>query len=152
MNVIIAFAALALPPGEAQPDLDWLAGYWLSCEDGRDVAETWSARRGGVLLGYSITTGPDAFSWEQMRIETDVPEPGALSFVAQTRSAERPTAFRLVRAGEREAVFENPTHDFPQRVIYRREGDVLTGRIEGADGEGIEWRYHAAPLNTRCPR
>jgi hypothetical protein len=28
-------------------------------------------------------------------------------------------------------VFENPTHDFPQRVIYRREGDSLLGRIEG---------------------
>ena len=29
-------------------------------------------------------------------------------------------------------VFENPEHDFPQRIVYWREGDrVLHARIEG---------------------
>ena len=32
---------------------------------------------------------------------------------------------------DREARFENLEHDFPQRIIYRRDGDSLTGRIEG---------------------
>jgi hypothetical protein len=160
MNMLIALAALAAQPspavaageGRPQPDLDWLAGYWLSCEDGRDVAETWSERRGGVMMGYTITTGRQAFSWEQMRIESGLPGPEDLSFVAQPRGAAAATPFRLVRAGAQEAVFENAEHDFPRRVIYRREGDRLTGRIEGADGEGLEWHYRAAPLNTRCPR
>ncbi|MND00816.1 hypothetical protein D3C83_195580 [compost metagenome] len=32
-------------------------------------------------------------------------------------------------------VFENPTHDFPQRVIYQgRDDDGLLGRIEGESG------------------
>ncbi len=32
-------------------------------------------------------------------------------------------------------MFENPAHDFPQRVIYRRLGaDAVTGRIEGQIG------------------
>jgi hypothetical protein len=148
----LAAAQPAAPPGTAQPDLDWLAGYWLSCEDGRDVSETWSVRRGGVMLGFGVTIGPQAFSWEQMRIETAVPDPAETSFIAQPRSAERPTAFRLIRAGPGEAVFENPDHDFPRRVIYRREGDSLHGRIESADGFGYDWHYRAAPLNTRCPR
>ena len=152
--LIAAFLLAAAQPvpghAPAQPDLDWLAGYWLSCEDGRDVAETWSERRGGIMMGYSVTTGPQAFSWEQMRIEAGVPGPDDISFVAQPRGAQSATAFRLVRAGAREAVFENPGHDFPQRVIYRREGDRLTGRIEGADGSGHDWHFRAAPLNTRC--
>ncbi len=153
--MIAMLTALAVAAAQApapQPGLHWLAGYWLSCEDGRDVAETWSERRGGILLGTSITTGRHAFSWEQMRIETGIPGPEDISFVAQPRGADAPTAFRLVRSGPREAVFEYPAHDFPQRVVYRREGDRLTGRIEGADGEGHEWRFRAAPLNTRCPR
>ena len=145
-------ALCAASPGETQPDLDWLAGYWLSCADGRDVAETWSERRGGIMLGTSITTGPQAFSWEQMRIEAGVPGPDDLAFVAQPRGAEAPTAFRLVRSGAREAVFENLGHDFPQRVIYRRQGGRLIGRVEGADGQGIQWVFRPAPLNTRCPR
>lgn len=135
------------------PDLGWLAGYWLSCEGGRDVAETWSEQRATVMLGYAMTTGRQAFSWEQMRIETGYPNNGDISFFAQPRSAEAATPFRLVRSGPREAVFENPQNDFPQRVIYRRDGDRLTGRIEAADGrQGIEWHYRAAPLNSRCPR
>ena len=161
--MIAMLTALALQT--AQPDLDWLAGYWLSCEDGNDVAETWSERRGGILLGFGITTGRQAFSWEQMRIEAGVPGPDDMSFVGQPRGAETGTPFRLVRSGPREAVFEKLDHcseatcpqqvaseQFPQRVIYRREGDRLTGRIEGADGQGLEWHYRAAPLNTRCPR
>ena len=44
-------------------------------------------------------------------------------------------------------------HDYPQRVIYRRDGDTLIGRIEGASkgkARTAEWRYRAAPLNARC--
>lgn len=148
----LAAAAQPAPAATAQPDLDWLAGYWLSCEDGRDVSETWSVRRGGILLGYAVTTGRQAFSWEQMRIEAGLPGPDDMSFFAQPRGAETATAFRLVRSGPREAVFENMANDFPKRIIYRRAGERLTGRIEGADGQGMEWRYNAAPLNSRCPR
>ncbi|HEX8528180.1 DUF6265 family protein [Allosphingosinicella sp.] len=146
MNTLLLAIAL-----QAQaPDLDWLAGYWLSCEDGQDVADTWSERRGGIMLGTSITTGDDSFSWEQMRIEAG-PD-GALAFVAQLRGGA-PTAFPLLRWSASEAVFENRAHDFPQRVIYRREGDRLTGRIEGVAGgrqQAMEWHYRSAPLNTRC--
>jgi hypothetical protein len=157
LTILAAALAAAVQPASAaapaaQPDLDWLAGYWLSCEDGRDVSETWSVRRGGILLGYAVTTGRQAFSWEQMRIEAGLPGPEDMSFFAQPRGAETATAFRLVRSGVREAVFENMANDFPKRIIYRRAGDRLTGRIEGADGQGLEWRYNAAPLNSRCAR
>ena len=145
---LVAAQAAATP---AEPDLDWLAGYWLSCEDGVEVSETWSNRRGGIMLGTSITSGDDSFSWEQTRIEADGE---GLSFHAMPRD-QAPASFRLIRSGPGEAVFENPAHDFPQRVIYRREGDRLTGRIEGrAQGrdQAMEWHYRAAALNARCPR
>ena len=147
---IAAALAAAQPAAEAaEPDLDWLAGYWLSCEDGVEVSETWSRRRGGIMLGSSITSGDDSFSWEQTRIEA---EADGLVFHAQPRG-QPPAAFRLARSGPSEAMFENPDHDFPQRVVYRRDGDRLTGRIEGTSGgtgHAIEWHYRAAPLNARC--
>ena len=136
-------------PDPAQPDLDWLAGYWLSCEDGVEVSETWSDRRGGIMLGSSITSGDDSFGWEQIRIEASAE---GLSFHAQPRD-QAAAVFRLVRGGPGEVVFENPGHDFPQRMIYRRDGDRLTGRIEGMAGgreQAMEWHYRAAPLNARC--
>ena len=41
-------------------------------------------------------------------------------------------------------VFENPTHDFPQRIIYWKDGADLRARIEGTQNgkEGSqEWRW-----------
>jgi hypothetical protein len=87
--LLIAMAALAAMQPETEPDLDWLAGYWLSCEDGVEASETWSTRRGGVMLGSSITNGNDAFGWEQTRIEAG--EDG-LTFHARPRTS-RPRPF-----------------------------------------------------------
>lgn len=46
-------------------------------------------------------------------------------------------------------VFENREHDFPQRIIYRREGvGTLVARIEGMSmgtDHYIEWRMHECP-------
>jgi hypothetical protein len=148
-TVIAALAAAQSATPAAQPDLDWLAGYWLSCEEGIQVSETWSRRRVGIMLGNSITTGDDAFGWEQTRIEADA---DGLTFHALPRS-QPPADFRLVRSGPEEAIFENPDHDFPQRVIYRRNGDRLTARIEGtATGreQAMEWHYRSSPLNSDC--
>jgi hypothetical protein len=44
-------------------------------------------------------------------------------------------------------VFENATHDFPQRVIYWKEGEVLAARIEGTlrgKERSEEWRFKRA--------
>jgi hypothetical protein len=153
MAALIIAAALAAQAavGPGQPDLDWLAGYWLDCSEGREVAETWTTRRGGVLLGMSVTVGRQAFGYEQVRIET-TGDGATMQYVARPRGAQAETAFRLVRAGPREAVFENRAHDYPQRITYLRSGDVLIARIEGAGGaDAEEWRYRAAPLNARCP-
>jgi Domain of unknown function (DUF6265) len=149
--ILIAAAALAAQaPG--QPDLDWLAGYWLSCDARMEVAELWTTRRGGVMLGMSVTFGTQAFGWEQVRIET-TDDLSTMQYVARPRGATADTVFRLARGGPSEAVFENPAHDYPQRIVYRREGDVLIARTEDmAGGNGQDFRYRAAPLNARCPR
>ena len=145
--ILIAAAALA-----AQPDLDWMAGYWLACDSGIEVAELWTTRRGGVMLGGSITFGSQAFGWEQVRIET-TEDVATMQYVARPRGATGDTAFRLARSGDREAVFENAGHDYPQRISYRREGETLIARTEDmAGGNGQDFRYRAAPLNARCPR
>jgi hypothetical protein len=144
-----ALALQAASPG--QGDLDWIAGYWLQCTGDREVAELWLTRRGGALMGVGITQGRQAFGYEQMRIEsTDDLE--TMQFVARPRGAESETTFRMSRAGRQEAVFDNPAHDYPQRIAYRREGDVLIARTEGAGGaDAQEFRYRRAALNERCP-
>lgn len=141
---------ILMPSAAAAQDLSWMAGYWLSCGDGREVSETWTDTRGSVMLGISFTLRRDRPSWEFSRIG---PSGSGISFFAQPHN--QPAAeFRAVEFGENRVVFENPQHDFPQRVIYRREGNRLHGRIEGVAGgraQSADWQYEAASLNARCP-
>lgn len=147
--------ALATPAhAETPPDLSWLAGYWLSCDNNREVSETWSDIRGGVMVGYAFTLRKGKPSWEQNRMAAASSGEG-VSFYAHP-SGQVPAEFRYMPSKSRAqyAVFENPAHDFPQRVIYSRDGDRLTGRIEGViDGksQAADWHFTAASFNQRCP-
>jgi hypothetical protein len=52
-------------------------------------------------------------------------------------------------------VFENLEHDFPQRIIYRRNQDgSLTARIEGdRGGRIVGMDFHFQPkAEITCPR
>jgi hypothetical protein len=150
IHAILAAWAIQSAPATID-DLSWMAGYWLSCEGGREVSETWSDPRGGLMAGVTVTVGRSGQgSLEFTRIW---PVGERLAFLAQP-SGVPATVFPLIEATANRAVFENPDHDFPQRIVYAREGDTLTGRIEGtADGQAqsMTWTYRAAPLNSRCP-
>jgi hypothetical protein len=82
------------------------------------------------MLGMSrtIVSGKTReFEFIQIRQQ----ENGDIFYVALP-SGQNETWFKLVKMGEKEAVFENPEHDFPQRIIYRLENDgSLHARIEG---------------------
>jgi hypothetical protein len=60
-------------------------------------------------------------------------------------SGQAQAEFRLTRLLTREAVFENQDHDFPKRITYRREGNVLHARVEGGPGDRVaEWSWARA--------
>lgn len=138
MNLSILLLLVALAPAEtAAPsasvqDLAWLSGCWASIDGEAGSGETWTAPAGGTLLGVSRTVKRGkTVAHELMQIrETGA---GQIAFIALP-SGQSEASFPLVRLSGQEAVFENSQHDFPQRVIYRRDGDLLTGRIEGRIG------------------
>ena len=84
---------------------------------------------GSNLLGMSHTVvDGKTREFEFMRIVQE--DNGDIFFVA-TPSGQKEARFKLINASDREVRFENPEHDFPQRIIYRRDGESLVGRIEG---------------------
>lgn len=124
------FAAWSCADAHTIADLDWLRGCWSSPKTGqRQTTEHWMKPGGDTILGISQTVlGEKTLEFEFMRIVQEAD--GKIYFVAKpSRQAE--TRFQLIKLDPNEVVFENPKHDFPQRVIYRREGDFLYGRIEG---------------------
>ena len=149
MLTVILAAALIQTPAPT-PDLAWMAGYWLDCSNGREASETWSDPRGGLSVGHAVTIEDGRSSFEVSHIGAT---PQGFAYVAQPGGVP-PTIFVLTESGPTRAVFANAENDFPTRVIYERDGAALNARIEGQiDGRArsMEWSFHAAPLNTRCP-
>ncbi|MDP3657443.1 MAG: DUF6265 family protein [Brevundimonas sp.] len=149
LTAALAAALLQTAPA-ATPDLSWIAGYWLDCSNGREVSETWSDPRGGLSVGHAMTVENGRVSFEVSHIRRT---PQGFAYVAQPGGVP-PTVFVVAETGPMRAVFANAENDFPTRVIYERDGDALTARIEGEIGgqaRSMEWNFTAAPLNTRCP-
>lgn len=109
--------------------LGWLAGTWRGTSHGAATVEMWTAPAGGMMLGVAQAyTGEKTRNFEFMRIEPR--EDGGLAYVAQP-NGNKPTVFPLTKIDGQQAVFENPQHDMPRRIIYKRNGDELLARIEG---------------------
>ncbi len=111
-------------------DLAWMSGDWETAPGRMQIDEHWTKVAGGSLIGMSRTVaGGKTVFYEYLRIEA---RGGEIYYVAHPRARNPGTDFKLVRLNSQEAVFENLAHDFPKRLIYRKNGDgTLTARIEG---------------------
>jgi hypothetical protein len=151
--LVVMVASMVFLPDTARaaplPDLSWLSGDWRRCKDGEIVEERWLGPRGGLLIGANLTSSKGKASFENLRI--------AASDETWTYWASpmgrAPVPFRMVEAGAQRAVFANPEHGFPARIVYWREGDELLARIEGAIKDktaSAEWRF-AKGTAAYCP-
>lgn len=142
--IVISLAAVSPASAATIADLHWLAGCWAGGDGGRHVEEFWMAPAGGTMLGMSRTVADGRTrAWEFMRIEE---ADGKLVFIARPSSQEG-ASFPSIEVGADHVVFENPGHDFPQRVIYRRtDAGGLLGRIEGqSDGKPLSVDFPMDP-------
>jgi hypothetical protein len=115
-------------------DLAWISGGWQSAPGGRrQVEEHWTSAAGGSMMGVSRTVAGDkTVEFEYLRIEQRA---DGIFYVAHPKARCPGTDFKLTRASATEAVFENPQHDFPKRIVYRKTGDDgLTATVDGGDG------------------
>ena len=122
--------AFSLPANADISGLNWLTGCWA--QDGQDPGsvEQWTTPAGGTMLGMNrIVNDGKTVAFEYLRIVEQ--DDGWIGLIASP-SGQKTARFRMIGMSENEVVFENPDHDFPQRIIYRLIGDgKLLGRIEG---------------------
>ncbi len=136
----------------AVPDLDvlgWLAGCWLRQTATSVTEELWTRPAGGIMVGLSRTVGPSGrASYEHLLIEARGDD---VVYVASP-SSQALTEFTGRLLSDSLAVFENPGHDFPQRILYRRSTpDSLHARIEGPGDDGTETGIDFRYGRTACP-
>lgn len=143
MKTFLAMAAAAVVAGAGPAtvgDLAWMAGQWSREEDGRWTEESWASPRGGMMIGYSRSGRGDTLrEFEFLRIAAEAD--GTPVYIAQPAGAA-PVVFRLARHDRASATFENPAHDYPQRIAYVRDGDTLSATISAIDGsKPLRWTY-----------
>ena len=115
-------------------DLAWISGDWQTPAGGRaQIEEHWTQPAGATMMGLSRTVaGNKTVEFEYLRIEQ---RSDGIFYVAHPKARCPGTDFKLTRLTGQEAIFENPQHDFPKRVIYRKNADgSLTASIDGGAG------------------
>ena|SRR5687767_10085579 len=117
--------------------LAWMAGSWSVDHGGMIVEEHWTPARGGTMLAVGRTTrGPRTVFFEFLRIEQTG---DAITYHAAPKGRSPATPFKMTEMSGEKVVFENPKHDFPQRITYWRDGtDGMGAKIEGKDGQGAQ--------------
>ncbi|MEM8712931.1 MAG: DUF6265 family protein, partial [Planctomycetota bacterium] len=121
-------------------DMAWLAGAWTGTRRTSSIEERWSPPLGGAMLGVSRTVKGDSMrSFEYLRI---VQRNGGLVYVAQP-GGKAPTEFVLTDLSPHRAVFENPRHDSPQRIVYELSAEgalqATIGFINGGRGTRFDF-------------
>ena len=108
--------------------LSFLSGCWA----GAGTEEVWLKPQGGTMLGMSRTVKGGRTVFTEFLHIASAPD-GGLVLNVQLKLAGKSTQFRLTELKDGAVTFSNPEHDYPQRIIYRREADgSLFARIEGS--------------------
>ena len=127
--LILATAAVVVAQDETKPDaaerlaaLKWLAGDWSGEMWGGVFHAYYSTPEGGRILSYSrLEKGGKSvfYEFEKLDVQKDqvvyIPFPGG----------QRKEHFLLTKSAAKSAVFEQPEKDFPTRIEFVRDGDVL---------------------------
>jgi hypothetical protein len=117
----------------------WLSGNWKTAQRDAVIEETWNAPAAGMMMGMSRTFTPERTrSFEFVRIE----QRGREFFYVAQPQGEKPTEFRMTKLEDGLIVFENPKHDFPKRISYRRiDADHVTARVDDGKETGRDFAY-----------
>lgn len=142
--------ALFLAAAITDADLSFLSGDWRQCTQDGFVEERWLGPRAGLAVGANLTLRNGKAAFEHLRIQRD--RDGWIYWASPAGKA--PVPFNLVEAGDERAVFANPAHGFPARIVYARDGADLIARIEGTIGGKAReesWRF-VAGTGADCDR
>lgn len=135
-TILSLLLLVTLPPQTTTTlaDLAWLTGDWQTPPGGRSqIEEHWTKAAGGSMIGMGRTVaGEKTWEFEYLRIEQRA---DGIYYVAHPKGQCPGTDFKLTHVTATEAIFENPQHDFPKRILYHKTGDdTLGASIDGGEG------------------
>ena len=127
----------------------WIEGKWMMEKaKGGERWETWRKENRWLMTGKGLkVAGQDTTLLEYLELSENEKEIWYIPTVPDQNNAE-PVPFKLVNHTDRDLIFENREHDFPQRILYHylpaqrdEDADSLHVRVESLDGKGIDYRF-----------
>lgn len=130
----------------------WLVGRWETDEPDRIVEEHWLAPRGDAMLGVGRTLEGGQMVGTELIVLRE--KDGRLLYEAHP-SGQPAAVFPATTISDTLLVFENPVHDFPQVIGYRRLEDGglaawVEGRLDGVPRR-MEFAYRRGVAEQRHP-
>lgn len=135
--IFLFFATPFLAPAQTiTTDFSWLEGKWNMKKKFRIYNEVWSSAGKNKWKAHSIMREGKRVLWtERGRIAQ---KNGNWYYFSQVSDQPKQgeIAFQLTSANNNTWVFENPEHDFPNRISYQRIGAdsifaLVTGSLQG---------------------
>ena len=123
---------------EKLAQLNWLVGNWKGRVESDNIYEQWSKKTDNTLQGHGYIISGKSLGQESQELDTLFSE--RMEIVARNgeitlavrMAGQAETVFTATELTPGRAVFENPEHDFPNRIIYAQPTDgSLTATIEG---------------------
>lgn len=131
------------PRYELLQQASWLLGSWQSVMPEGTIVEEWKTLNDSVFSARSFfVNAKDTSFGETITLEQKGKELYYIP-VVKDQNEGKPVPFRLTSPAGEELAFENPEHDFPQKIIYRKiTEDSLLTEVSG----NMQGRMHSEKL------
>ena len=140
-------------PSDFKP-FHWLVGKWeMPRPQGGFRVETWKVKSKNEFSGMDFKViGLDTTFMENIQLVKDQEGIWYIPTVPDQNQGQA-VKFKLTQVESKSFFFENPEHDFPQRIIYHfkplrlqqplavSSGDTLDVDVVTLEGEGISFRF-----------
>jgi hypothetical protein len=111
---------------------NWFIGEWRNTTKESDFTEKWVKKSDSTFFGESyVIVAKDTVFYETVVLEQ---KKDSLFYTVSVKdqNKEKPVSFYLTISSKNELVFENPKHDFPNKITYTQvTRDSLVAEISG---------------------
>jgi len=124
----------------------WILGEWHQVTPEGHSIETWKRQSDSSFIGMAyFIVGKDTMLNEEIKL---IQRGEDLFYIPLVKGQNKglPVEFKSTHSESKnpdEMVFENPQHDFPQKITYERMSeDYLVARISGMDSGKLKTREY----------
>jgi hypothetical protein len=136
-TLLLVFVALASCNNNANKNekikaSQWLLGKWTQQSEQGILEETWASVNDSTFEGTSyFIKGKDTLHNETIVLQQNGPH-FIYKATIKGQNNDQTIAFPLTSATDKNLVFENPKHDYPQKITYQLTNDsTLIAKISG---------------------